>query len=72
MTDYRIYVNYDNETTIVNFKKGAYNVEDISNIINLELNEKYDFKEDKIDILVDVNKYSILIVLEEGIYNNFR
>ena len=65
--NYKIYVNYDNQTTIVNFKKGAYNVDDISNIINLELNEKYNFNEDKINILVDVNRYSILIVLEEGI-----
>ena len=51
---YRIYVNYNNETTIVNFKKGAYNVENISNIINIELNDKYGFKEDKIDIVVDI------------------
>ena len=63
---YKIYVNYNNETTIVNFSKGAYNVNDINNIINLELNEKYDFKEDKINIVADVNKYSILIILEEG------
>ena len=64
--DYKIYVNYNNETTIINFSKGAYNVDDISNIINLELNEKYDFKENKINIVADVNKYSILIILEEG------
>ena len=64
--DYKIYVNYNNETTIVNFSRGAYNVEDINNIINLELNEKYDFKEDKINIVTDVNKYSILVILEEG------
>ena len=64
--DYKIYVNYNNQTTIINFSKGAYNVNDISNIINLELNEKYDFKEDKINIVIDVNKYSILIILEEG------
>ena len=64
--DYKIYVNYNNETTIVNFSKGAYNVEDISNIINLELNEKYNFKENKINIITDINKYSILIILEEG------
>ena len=64
--DYKIYVNYNNETTIVNFSKGAYNVNDINNIINLELNEKYDFKKDKINIIADVNKYSILIILEEG------
>ena len=64
--NYKIYVNYNNETTIVNFSKGAYNVEDINNIINLELNEKYNFKEDKINIVTDVNKYSILVILEEG------
>ena len=74
--DYKIYVNYNNETTIVNFSKGAYNVDDISSIINLELNEKYDFKEDKIKIVIDVNRYSILIILEEGfsivLDNNFK
>ena len=64
--DYKIYVNYNNETTIVNFSKGAYNVDDISSIINLELNEKYDFKEDVIKIVTDVNQYSILVILEEG------
>ena len=73
---YKIYVNYNNETTIIDFKKGAYNVQDISNIINLELNEKYNFKEDKINIIVDVNRYSILIVLEDGfkliLDNNFK
>ena len=63
--DWKIYVNYNNQTTIVNFSKGAYNVEDINNIINLELNEKYDFKENKINIVTDVNKYCILIILEE-------
>ena len=64
--DWKIYVNYNNQTTIINFSKGAYNVSDINNIINLELNEKYDFKEDKINIVTDVNKYSILVILEEG------
>ena len=64
--NYQILVNYNNETTIVNFTKGAYNIDDISNIINLEINDKYDFKENKIEIIVDVNRYSILIILEEG------
>ena len=64
--NYKIYVSYNNQTTIVNFSKGAYNVEDINNIINLELNEKYYFKEDKINIVTDVNQYSILVILEEG------
>ena len=64
--NYKILVNYNNETTIVNFTKGAYNIDDISNIINLEMNDKYDFKENKIEIVIDVNRYSILIILEEG------
>ena len=64
--NYKIYVTYNNQTTIVNFYKGAYNVDDINNIINLELNEKYDFKEDKIKVVIDVNQFSILIILEEG------
>ena len=64
--NYKIYVNYNNQTTIINFNEGAYNVDDINNIINLELNEKYDFKEDKIDIIIDVNQYSIFIILKEG------
>ena len=64
--NYKILVNYNNETTIVNFTKGTYNIDDINNIINLELNDKYGFKENKIEIIVDVNRYSILIILEEG------
>ena len=57
-------------------KKEHIMLNDISNIINLELNEKYNFKEDKINILVDVNRYSILIILEKGftiiLDNNFK
>ena len=64
--NYKMHVSYNNQTTIVNFSKGAYNVNDINNIINLELNEKYDFKEDQINIVTDVNQFSILIILEEG------
>ena len=64
--NYKILVNYNNETIIVNFTKGSYIVDDINNIINLEINDKYGFKENKIEIIVDVNRYSILIILEEG------
>ena len=64
--NYKIYVSYNNQTTIINFSRGAYNVNDINNIINLELDEKYDFKEDKINIVTDVNQYSILVILKEG------
>ena len=62
----KLYVNYNNQTTIINFSKGSYNVNDINSMINLELNEKYDFKTDKRNIIIDVNQYSILVILEEG------
>ena len=62
--NYKLYVNYNNQTTIINFSKGAYNINDINDITNLKLNENYDFREDKIDIIIDVNQYSILIILE--------
>ena len=45
--NYKIIVNYGNETTIANFTKGSYNVYDISNIINLEMNNKYNYEEKK-------------------------
>ena len=64
--NYKIYVSYNNQTTNINFSKGAYNIDDINDIINLELNEKFDFKIDKINIIIDVNQYRILIILEEG------
>ena len=64
--NYKILVNYNNETIMVNFTKGAYNIDNINNIINLEINDKYGFKENKIEIIADVNRYSILIILEEG------
>ena len=64
--NYKLYANYDNQTTIINFSRGAYNIDDINDIINLELNEKYDFRIDKINIIIDINQYSILIILEEG------
>ena len=48
--NYKIYVNYNNQNIVINFSKGAYNVDDINDMINLELNEKHDFKIDKINI----------------------
>ena len=64
--NYKIYLNYDNQTKIIDFSKGVYNINDINDVINLELNEKYDFKIDRINIIIDINQYSILIILEEG------
>ena len=49
----------------MNFQKGAYNVSDISNIINLELKENSIDIEDPIKMVIDINQYKILIILKE-------
>ena len=46
-------------------KEGAYNVSDISNIINLELKEMSKDIEDPIKMIVDINQYKILIIVKE-------
>ena len=47
-------VKYNNREIEINFQEGAYNVSDISNIINLELKEISIDIEDPIKIIVDI------------------
>ena len=63
--NYKLKVKYTNREIEINFKKGAYNVSDISNIINLELKENSIDIEDPIKMIVDINQYKILIIIKE-------
>ena len=63
--NYKLKVKYTNREIEINFKKGAYNVSDISNIINLELKENSIDIEDSIKMIVDINQYKILIIIKE-------
>ena len=63
--NYKLKVKYTNREIEINFKKGAYNVSDISNIINLELKENSIDVEDPIKMIVDINQYKILIIIKE-------
>ena len=63
--NYKLKVKYTNREIEINFKKGAYNVSDISNIINLELKENFIDIEDPIKMIVDINQYKILIIIKE-------
>ena len=53
---FKLKVKYNNREIEVNFQKGAYNIEDISNIINLELKENSIDIEDPIKMIVDINQ----------------
>ena len=63
--NYKLKVKYTNREIKINFQKGAYNVSDISNIINLELKENSIDIEDPIEMIVDINQYKILIIIKE-------
>ena len=63
--NFKLKVKYTNREIEINFKEGAYNVDDISNIINLELKENSIDIEDPIKMIVDINQYKILIIIKE-------
>ena len=51
----------------INFKNGSYNVSDISKIINDEIKNNFNTENEKnIQIVIDVNRYAILIVIKEN------
>ena len=51
---------------ILTFKKGSYNISDLNQIIDDSIQEKFNITEKPITISVDVNKYAILIIVEEN------
>ena len=62
----------------INFKNGSYYVSDISKIINTEIKENFNNiseNEKYIQIVIDVNRYAILIIIKENwileLDNNF-
>ena len=63
--NFKLKVKYTNREIEINFQKGAYNVDDISKIINLELKENSIDIEDPIKMIVDINQYKILIIVKK-------
>ena len=63
--NFKLTVKHNNTDIVINFREGAYNASDISNIINLELKENCINIEDPIKIIVDINQYKILIIVKE-------
>ena len=61
---FKLIVKYNNNDIVINFQKGAYNVSDVSNIINLELKENNIDIEEPIKMIVDINQYKILIIVK--------
>ena len=59
-------VKHDNKMIIVYFKNGSYNVSDINQIIDDAIKENFNITEKPIKLSIDVNRYAILIIVEEN------
>ena len=65
--DFKLTVKHNNRDLIINFSNGAYNVDDISNIINLKIKENSNIDIEKpIKMVVDINQYRILIIVKNS------
>ena len=51
---FKLIVKYNNNDIVINFQEGAYNVDDISNIINLKIKENSIDIEEPIKIVIDI------------------
>ena len=60
-------VKYNKDKLIVmTFQNGSYNISDLNQDINDTIQEKFNITEQPITISVDVNRYAILIIVEEN------
>ena len=59
-------VRHNNKTIVLNFKNGYYIISDLNQIIDDTIQEKFNITEKPIKISVDVNRYAILIIVEEN------
>ena len=70
MTDkFKLIIKNKTQSHTINFKNGSYYVSDISKIIDDEIKNNFNDiseKEKYIQIVVDVNRYAILVVIKEN------
>ena len=59
-------VKHANKIITIRFQYGSYNVSDINQIIDDSIQQKFNITEKPIKLSVDVNRYSILIIVEEN------
>ena len=64
--NFKLIVKHSNRDIQINFQEGTYNVSDINDIINLELKENSIDIEDPIKMVIDINRYKILIIVKEN------
>ena len=75
---FKLTIKNETQSYTINFKNGSYYVSDISRIINDEIKNNFNNIEENekyIQIVIDVNRYAILIIIKENwileLDNNF-
>ena len=66
---FKLTIKNKTQSYAINFKNGSYNVSDISKIIDNEIKNNFNNiseKEKYVQIVIDVNRYAILIVIKEN------
>ena len=66
---FKLTIKNKTQSHTINFKNGSYYVSDISKIIDDEIKKKFNNisqKEKYVQIVIDVNRYAILIIIEEN------
>ena len=73
---FKLTIKNKTQSHTTNFKNGSYYVSDISKIINAEIKNNFNTENEKyVQIVIDVNRYAILIIIKENwtleLDNNF-
>ena len=64
---FKLIIKNKTQSHTINFKNGSYHVSDISKIINDEIKNNFNTENEKyVQIVIDVNRYAILIVIKEN------
>ena len=58
-------IKYKNKLILMNFENVSYNVSDINQIIDNNIQEKFNITEQPITITSDVNRFAILIIIKK-------
>ena len=62
---FNIRIKYKNKSILTTFENGSYNVSDINQIIDNDIQEKFNITEQPITITADINRFAILIIIKK-------
>ena len=65
LNEFNIGIKYKNKLILMTFENGSYNVSDINQIVDNNIQEKFNITEQPIAITADINRFTILIIIKK-------